>query len=361
MTRNDRNIYRQATTGDAPVYNTHVLSFEPLESPSYTKKKLPADTAVLNTVRQGRAEVRDILAGDDDRLLVVVGPCSIHDPDAAMDYARRLADLRNELVDELLILMRVYFEKPRTTVGWKGLINDPHFDGSHNIHAGLTIARQLLLDINSLGLPCATEFLDPIIPQYIADLITWTAVGARTTESQTHREMSSGLSMPVGFKNSTDGDLQVAVNAMISARTPQAFLGIDDKGQTSIVRTTGNTDVHVVLRGGAAGPNYAPENIAAANTAMKCPPGERRVLIDCSHGNSNKEYARQTVVLADIVHQYLAGEHTIMGAMLESNLVAGNQKVGPNMTYGQSITDACMDWASTEDALRQAAAALRAK
>ncbi len=358
MTPDDRNIYRQATTGDAPVYNTHVLSFEPLEAPNYTKQKLPAGAAVLDAVRQGRAAVRNILAGQDDRLLVVVGPCSIHDTDAAMDYAQRLATLREELADDLLILMRVYFEKPRTTVGWKGLINDPHFDGSNNIHTGLTIARQLLLDINGLGLPCATEFLDPIIPQYIADLITWTAIGARTTESQTHREMSSGLSMPVGFKNSTDGDLQIAANAMISARTPQAFLGIDDKGQTSIVRTTGNADVHVVLRGGAGGPNYAPEDIAAANAAMKCPRGERRVMVDCSHGNSNKEYARQPQVLADIVKQYQAGERTIMGVMIESSLVAGSQKVGPKMVYGQSITDACIDWPTTEDALRQAAAAL---
>jgi 3-deoxy-7-phosphoheptulonate synthase len=358
MTPDDRNIYRQATTDDAPVYNTHVLSFEPLESPNYAKEKLPAGSAVLNTVRQGRAEVRNILAGQDDRLAVVVGPCSIHDTKAAMDYAQRLAALREDLGEELLILMRVYFEKPRTTIGWKGLINDPHFDGSNNIHTGLTIARQLLLDINSLGLPCATEFLDPIIPQYIADLISWTAIGARTTESQTHREMSSGLSMPVGFKNSTDGDLQIAVNAMISARTPQAFLGIDNAGQTSIVRTTGNADVHVVLRGGASGPNYSTEKIAAAHAAMKCGARERRVMVDCSHGNSNKEYARQPEVLANVVEQYCAGQKAIMGVMIESNLVAGNQKIGPSMTYGQSITDACIDWPTTEDALRRAAARL---
>jgi 3-deoxy-7-phosphoheptulonate synthase len=294
--------------------------------------------------------------------MVVVGPCSIHDPVAAMDYARRLAALREKVAQHLLIVMRVYFEKPRTTVGWKGLINDPNLDGSHDIHTGLRKARRILLDINALGLPCATEFLDPIVPQYTADLVSWSAVGARTTESQTHREMASGLSMPVGFKNATDGGLQVALDAMVSARNPHAFLGIGAAGRACVVRTSGNPDVHLVLRGGTHGPNFSRADIAYTRVKLE-DIGERgrRIMVDCSHGNSNKDYRKQPDVFRSIVKELQQGTLAILGGMIESNLEAGNQSVANRgeLIYGKSITDACIDWATTESLLLSACAALR--
>ena len=339
----------------AATSDLHVAGFEPLAAPDDVKAKLPAGDDVVETVRVGRDELRAALAGEDPRLVVIVGPCSIHDPAAALDYAQRLAELKSELSEKLIVVMRVYFEKPRPTVGWKGLINDPHFDGSCDINTGLTRARELLLKINALGLPCATEFLDPIVPQYTADLVAWTAIGARTTESQTHREMASGLSMPVGFKNSTDGSLTAAVNSLASSRSPHAFLGIDGSGATCIVRTDGNPDVHLVLRGGGGATNYAPDDIAAARAAMDFPDRERRILVDCGHGNTNKDYTKMPAVFADVVAQWRAGQTAILGLMLESNLAAGRQDMSAHLTYGQSITDACLDWATTEQLFRQAA------
>jgi len=345
----DRNLPPTAATSDL-----HVAGFEPLAAPDTVKAQLPASDEVIETVRVGRGELRAALAGEDSRLVAIVGPCSIHDPAAAMEYAQRLADLKAELSETFIIVMRVYFEKPRTTVGWKGLINDPHFDGSCDINTGLTRARELLLKINALGLPCATEFLDPIVPQYTADLVTWTAIGARTTESQTHREMASGLSMPVGFKNSTDGTLTAAVNSLASSRTPHAFLGIDGRGATCIVRTDGNPDVHLVLRGGGGGTNYSEADIAAAKVAMDFPDNQRRILVDCGHGNTNKDYTKMPAIFENVCAQSRAGQGAILGLMLESNLAAGRQDMSANLTYGQSITDACLDWPTTERLFRDA-------
>ncbi|MHC4561871.1 MAG: 3-deoxy-7-phosphoheptulonate synthase [Planctomycetota bacterium] len=337
-----------------PTADVHVAAFEPLDAPDIVKGRLPADEGVLETVRAGRRGICQALAGENDRLVVIVGPCSIHDPQAAMDYARHLAALAKELADKLIVVMRVYFEKPRTTVGWKGLINDPHVDGTHDINAGLHTARELLLTINALGLPCATEFLDPIIPQYTADLVTWVAIGARTTESQTHREMASGLSMPVGFKNATDGSLQPALNALLAARQAHAFLGIDGAGATCIVRTSGNPDVHLVLRGGGSGPNYRAADIERARESLDAG-DERRIMVDCSHGNTEKDYTRQPDVFSDVLGQFRSGQRAIVGMMLESNLIAGRQNMTGELTYGVSITDACIDWPATDRLLREAA------
>lgn len=313
------------------------------------------------TVVDGRAAVQRILAQRDPRLLVVVGPCSIHDPKGAMEYARKLAALNREVNDQLFIVMRVYFEKPRTTIGWKGLINDPRMDGSCDIEEGLRIGRKLLLEINELGLPAATEFLDPIVPQYIDDLISWAAIGARTTESQTHREMASGLSMPVGFKNGTDGSLQIAIDAMSSARTPHSFLGIDQDGFTSLVRTRGNGDGHVVLRGGRARTNYDPQSIADAAAQLvksNLPPV---LMVDCSHANSLKQHARQEDVWRSLIEQRAAGTRAIIGAMVESYLQEGQQAVPENpaeIVYGVSVTDACLSWETTERMVRHGHSAL---
>lgn len=358
---NENNIYRQATDRDAPIENVHILAFEPLEAPEYIKRKLPTTPEARLTVCSGRTDLRNVLAGNDDRFVLVTGPCSIHDTKSAMDYAQRLAPLRDNYADRMIIVMRVYFEKPRTTIGWKGLINDPFADGSNNLHHGMTIGRDLLIRINSLGLPCATEFLDPIIPQYLADQISWAAIGARTTESQTHREMASGLSMPVGFKNATDGGLQVAINAIMAARAPQAFLGIDEKGQTAVVRTAGNTDVHIVLRGGSSGPNYSPAHIAQTLALLKCPAGERRIMVDCSHGNSNKDYRLQPTALREVVAQIVAGERAIMGVMLESNIAPGQQDLHGDLQYGVSVTDACIGWEETEALIHEVAQQLPAR
>jgi len=340
-----------------------VTSAQRLQPPRALKAQLPMTERANRTVVQGRATVQQILAQRDARLLVVVGPCSIHDPKGAMEYAGKLAGVAGELSDQLFIVMRVYFEKPRTTVGWKGLINDPRMDGSCEIEEGLRIGRKLLLDVNELGLPAATEFLDPIVPQYIDDLITWAAIGARTTESQTHREMASGLSMPVGFKNGTDGSLQIAIDAMSSARTPHSFLGIDQDGFTSLVRTKGNPDGHVVLRGGRARTNYDPQSIgeAAAQLAKhELPPV---LMVDCSHANSLKQHARQEDVWRSLIEQRAAGTRTIIGAMVESYLQEGNQPVPQSpadIVYGVSVTDACLSWETTERMLRHGHAALSA-
>ena len=343
--------------------NVHVSRFEPLVAPRELLAELPITRRVATVVVDGRHTVRQILAGADPRLLVIVGPCSIHDPAAALEYARRLAALREELADTLYLVMRVYFEKPRTTVGWKGLISDPHLDGTRDMATGLRIARRLLLDINELGLPAATELLGPVVPQYIADLVSWTAIGARTAESQTHREMASGLSMPVGFKNTTDGNLQVALDAMQAAGTPHTFLGMDDDGRSAIIHTTGNPERHLVLRGGGGRTNFDAASVEAAAALCAGRGLPARVLVDCSHGNSNKDHNRQVAVLDSVVAQMAGGSRHILGAMLESHLHAGAQKLEhglEGLAYGVSITDACIDWETTERILRRAAEQLRA-
>src|SRR5579863_4724780 len=308
------------------IQDVHVLATEPLIAPNLLKNQMPVDEGIARTVVEARETIREILAGRDRRMLCIVGPCSIHDPDAAIDYARRLARLKDSTSDRLYVLMRVYFEKPRTTVGWKGLINDPHMDESCDMREGLRIARRVLIEINRMGLPAATELLDPITPQYIADLISWSAIGARTTESQTHREMASGLSMPVGFKNSTEGNLQVAINAIQSARRAHAFLGITQDGVNGIVRTTGNPDTHIVLRGGKK-PNFDAASIAESVQMLSAVGLEPRVMVDCSHAQTNKDYTKQPEVFGALIEQVRGGSNAILGAMLESNLEAGNQSL----------------------------------
>lgn len=338
-----------------PMENLRVRGLTRLITPSQIKEQLPASAASVETVRAGRDAARRIVSREDSRLLVVVGPCSIHDPKAALEYAGRLAALRAELADRYEIVMRVYFEKPRTTVGWKGLINDPYLDDSCDLAHGLALARKLLLDITALGLPAATEFLDPIIPQYIADLISWAAIGARTTESQTHRELASGLSMPVGFKNGTDGSVQTAIDAMRSSRAPHSFLGIDQDGSTSIVKTTGNPHCHVVLRGGREGTNYDAASVATAVEKLSKAGMPDGIMIDCSHANSGKDPLRQHLVWESILQQRAGGDSRIIGAMIESNLELGAQSLEGNpsgLRYGVSITDACLDWAATASLLR---------
>jgi 3-deoxy-7-phosphoheptulonate synthase len=326
-------------------------------------EELPLSPRAADVVFRARTELEEVLLGKDRRRLVIVGPCSIHDPSAALDYAAKLLALRERLSDSLLIVMRVYFEEPRTTVGWKGLINDPHLDGTFDIPLGIRVARRLLRDLAELGMPAATEMLDPIVPQYIADLVTWTAIGARTTESQTHREMASGLSMPVGFKNGTDGGLSVAINAMIAASQPHSFLGVDAEGRVGVVRTSGNPHTHLVLRGGSKGPNFASADVARATAALQSAGVNPFVLVDCSHDNSGKDAARQPSVLQAVGSQIRAGERNLLGAMVESNLVAGRQELFGQkdaLTYGQSITDACVDFPTTarmlEDFARDAGA-----
>ena len=337
----------------------HIVETRPLVPPAVLHRDLPLSDRAASTVQQARERIQAILHGRDSRLLVIVGPCSVHDVAAAHEYADFIAEARQRHRAELEVVMRVYFEKPRTTVGWKGLINDPHLDGSYDINTGLRLARGLLLHLAELGLPAATELLDPVVPQYIADLISWTAIGARTTESQTHREMASGLSMPIGFKNGTDGSAITAINAMEAAARPHHFLGINGDGQAAIVSTTGNPDGHLVLRGGKGGTNYHLEAVdqAAAQLAKAGLP--HRVMVDCSHGNSNKDYRRQSEVASEVAEQLRAGSRQLMGVMLESHLVAGSQKIPSDLaqlqctslTYGQSITDACIDLATTAAAL----------
>ena len=345
-----------ATTSDL-----HVVETRPLVAPALLHQDLAPDASALNTVTSARKRIQAILRGDDQRLLAVVGPCSVHDVAAAREYAERLAPIRERLKDRLEVVMRVYFEKPRTTVGWKGLINDPHLDSSYDINTGLRRARALLLDLAHEGMPAATELLDPVVPQYIADLISWTAIGARTTESQTHREMASGLSMPIGYKNSTDGSATIAINAMQSASKPHHFLGINRDGQASIVSTTGNPDGHLVLRGGNRGSNYHVDAVTEAAAELKKYGLEDRLMVDCSHANSNKDFRRQSDVLASIADQLRSGSKHLMGVMIESHLVEGNQKIPADLsqlTYGQSITDACISLETTEKILNDLADAV---
>jgi len=333
----------------------HVKEIVRLLTPRELKAQSPTTEAANATVARSRERVVRILRQEDSRLLVVIGPCSIHDEKGALDYATRLNALREKFADRLEIVMRVYFEKPRTTIGWKGLINDPHLDGSQDIETGLKIARRLLLEITGMGLPAATEFLDPIVPQYIADLITWAAIGARTTESQTHREMASGLSMPVGLKNNTDGSLQSAIDAMGAARHPHSFLGIDQDGVTSIVRTTGNSSTHVVLRGGRTQTNYDAKSIRAAEEKLKSENLPPVLMVDCSHANSGKQHAKQEDVWRSVIQQRIAGARSLIGLMVESNLNEGNQpipKILAVLRYGVSLTDACIGWETTERMLR---------
>ncbi|WP_173051387.1 3-deoxy-7-phosphoheptulonate synthase [Nitrospira sp. KM1] len=347
-----------------PLDNQHVIEIKALPSPRSIKTKLPITDQAAALVVETREAIRRILHGQDrERLLVIVGPCSIHDPDAAFEYAARLKPLADSLRDRLLIVMRTYFEKPRTTVGWKGLINDPHLDGTCDIATGMELARTLLLKLNQSGMPCATELLDPIAPQYIADLISWTAIGARTTESQTHREMASGVSMPVGFKNGTEGSLQVAINAMTAARTPHHFVGINADGQTSIIKTTGNPDRHIVLRGGGGKTNYDADHVARAEAAVAGEQIARPIMIDCSHDNSSKDHRRQGPVAREVLRQFKEGRQSIMGLMLESNLNAGKQtwRQGTALAHGVSITDACLGWEETELLLNELADSLVAK
>ena len=348
---------------DNQIYNVNVVNKTILPTPAEVKAELPMSAAAEETVLRSRATLSDILDGKDERLFVVVGPCSIHDVDAALEYAERLKKIADDVADTLFILMRVYFEKPRTTVGWKGLINDPDMDDSFHIDKGIQIARKLLLDLGERGLPTATEALDPIMPQYMGELISWTAIGARTTESQTHREMASGLSTPVGFKNGTDGSLQVAVDALQSARQPHHFLGINQEGRTAVFQTRGNAYGHVVLRGGGGQPNYDAQSVATATEVLRKAGLPDRIVVDCSHANSNKDPEVQPVVARNCVEQAVAGNRSIIGLMLESNLHAGNQKITPNLAdleYGISVTDGCIDWETTERTLTEAAQSLRA-
>ncbi len=333
----------------------HVKEIVRLLSPRELRALTPTPETVNATVALARERVVRILRQEDPRLLVVVGPCSIHDEKSALEYATRLSKLQKELADRMEIVMRVYFEKPRTTIGWKGLINDPHLDGSQDIETGLKIARRLLIQINAMNLPAATEFLDPIVPQYIADLITWAAIGARTTESQTHREMASGLSMPVGLKNSTDGSLQVAIDAMAATRHAHSFLGMNEDGENAIVRTTGNPDAHVVLRGGRAMTNYDAASIKVAEEKLvseKLPP---ILMVDCSHANSSKQFAKQEDVWHSVIDQRVGGTRSLIGLMVESHLSEGNQPIAKDLSqlrYGVSITDSCIGWEVTERMLR---------
>ena len=332
-----------------PLSNTNILSEQTLISPNQLRKRYPRSETATQTIEAGRAAVEAILDGRDKRLLAVVGPCSIHDVEAAKEYAKRLMGLREQLADRVELVMRVYFEKPRTTIGWKGLINDPHLDDSFDIETGLAKARELLVWLAELGMPTGTEALDPISPQYLSDLFTWSAIGARTTESQTHREMSSGLSTAVGFKNGTDGGLDVAINAMQSAANPHSFLGIDSDGQATVLKTRGNAYGHIILRGGK-GPNYDSVNVELAEQAMDAASLPRRIMIDCSHANASKDHKRQPLVAKNVAGQLADGNESIIGIMLESHLNEGNQslKDPADLAYGVSITDACIDWETTE-------------
>ena len=339
-----------------------IAGFGPLTPPGDLLAELPLGDERAALVRASRVQVASIMSGHDDRLLVVVGPCSVHDPAGALDYAQHLARTSAELSDHLRIVMRVYFEKPRTTVGWKGLINDPGLDGTHDVARGLRLARGLLLDVLDAGLPVGCEFLEPIGPQYIADAVSWGAIGARTPESQVHRQLASGLSMPVGFKNATDGAVQAAVDGCTAAASGHVFFGVDDHGHASVVSTTGNPDCHVILRGGRTGPNFESAHVQAARTAAEAAGVTGRVVIDASHGNSGKDHLRQAEVASAIAGQIGDGEDAAGGVMLESFLLAGRQDVGDGpLTYGQSITDACMSWATTESVLGELAAAVQAR
>jgi 3-deoxy-7-phosphoheptulonate synthase len=335
----------------------------PLLAPRELLDELPQSVDQVQTVLGGREAAHAILERDDDRLLVVVGPCSVHDVGATLEYAQRLSEKASQLESELCVAMRVYFEKPRTTTGWKGLINDPHLDGSGDVNHGLRVARRLLLEVLGLGLPVGCEFLDPITPQYISDAVCWGAIGARTTESQIHRQLGSGLSMPVGFKNRTDGNVQVAVDAVRAAAVPHAFAGVDDEGRSAIMYTSGNCDGHIILRGGRERPNHDADGVAGALALLRGAGLPERLVIDASHGNSRKDPARQPQVVEEIARQVADGDGAIVGVMLESFLVAGRQELGSpeRLTYGQSITDACIDWQTTVEVLDRLARAVRAR
>ncbi|MCF7808564.1 MAG: 3-deoxy-7-phosphoheptulonate synthase [Candidatus Marinimicrobia bacterium] len=339
------------------IQDLRVSDLQALPAPVKMKEMIPAGEQARETVISGRRTIQSILDGKDKRFLVLIGPCSIHDPKAAIEYAERLNALRKKFEDKVYIVMRVYFEKPRTTVGWKGLIYDPNLDGSYQIGKGLKLGRQLLVQINDMGLPAGTEFLDPITPQYIDDLVCWSAIGARTTESQTHRQMASGLSTPVGFKNSTTGSLQVAIDAMVSARHPHHFIGVSQGGETAVVSTTGNEYGHMVLRGGEARPNYEPDSIQETIERMKANNLPANIMVDCSHANSGKKFARQEIVWKNIIAQRAAGNKALVGMMLESNIHEGSQKIPQDLTtlqYGVSITDACVSFETTERLLQHA-------
>ena len=345
------------------VRDQRIARIEPLVAPTVLLEELDLGDERAEVVLRGRSEIHAILDRTDDRLLVVVGPCSVHDVDAALDYARRLSERAAEHRDDLCVAMRVYFEKPRTTTGWKGMINDPHLDGSGDVNTGLHRARGLLLEVLELGLPVGCEFLDPITPQYISDAVSWSAIGARTAESQIHRQLGSGLSMPVGFKNRTDGNVQVAVDAVRAAAVPHAFAGIDETGTPAIHHTRGNRDCHIILRGGSDAPNYDDAGVTRALASLRAAGLPERVVIDVSHDNSGKDAERQPPVAADVADQVAGGNRAIVGMMLESFLVAGRQDLdsGSRLTYGQSITDACIDWDATVDVLARLAAAVRAR
>ncbi|HET6502527.1 MAG TPA: 3-deoxy-7-phosphoheptulonate synthase [Amycolatopsis sp.] len=345
--------------------NQRTVGVSPLISPALLRQEHPLDTAVAKTVAQGRADTVDILDGLDDRLIVVVGPCSVHDPEAALDYAHRLAERAEATRDRLHVIMRVYFEKPRTTLGWKGLINDPGLDGSYAVNQGLRMARKLLLDISALGLPVGCEFLDPITPQFIADTVSWGSIGARTAASQVHRQLCSALSMPIGIKNSTEGDVQVAVDATRAAAASHVFAGINADGLAALITTAGNPDCHVILRGGSGGPNYDPASVRATLERLESAKLPQRVIIDASHGNSAKDHVRQAGVVGELAERIGGGERGITGVMLESFLTAGRQELvlgqAGELTYGQSITDACLDWPTTADLLDDLAAAVASR
>ena len=352
--------------GIDPIINRRVFELDPLPSPAQVLGELPLTPEDRQLVIESRDELRDVLHGRDDRLLVIVGPCSVHDPQAALDYARRLSAVREELEDDLLIIMRVYFEKPRTTIGWKGLINDPDIDGTNNVKKGLLLARRTLLDVLGTGVAAATEFLEPTSPQYISDAITWGAIGARNTESQVHRQLASGMSMPIGFKNATDGSVKAAIDGCITAAQRHTFFGINHEGRAAAVETLGNENCHVVLRGSSHGPNYSAKDIEAAMTQIRsvmpqdsaCAHG---LIVDCSHGNSGKDEIRQAQVVREIAQRYAAGEQGITGIMMESFIEGGNQKPAPldQLVYGKSITDRCIAWPETDALLHELAAAVR--
>lgn len=344
------------------LFNTHIEDSHILMTPKEVKAKLPLTHSAEKTVLRARKEIEAILEGYDNRKFIVVGPCSIHDVKAAKEYAEKLKALSEKVKDKLLLIMRVYFEKPRTNIGWKGLINDPDMNDSFHIEKGLLTARKLLIHLAELGLPAATEALDPIVPQYISELIAWSAIGARTTESQTHREMASGLSMPVGFKNGTDGGIEVALNALKSAKMPHHFLGINHNGQVSVFKTKGNSYGHIILRGGGGKPNYDPESVKAAEEQLKAANLPDKIVIDCSHGNSNKDYKLQAAVFVNVIQQIVEGNRSIVGMMLESNLGEGSQPIPSNLAelkYGVSVTDKCISWEETKKIIKDAYESLK--
>jgi len=341
--------------------NLNIEAFEPMATPEEIMARVPMTAAAEKTVLAGRQALEAVLDRRDPRLFVVVGPCSIHDPVAGLDYARRLKKLADEVADRILVVMRVYFEKPRTTTGWKGYINDPHLDDTFRVEEGMGKAREFLIAVNELGLPAGTEALDPISPQYLGDLIAWTAIGARTTESQTHREMSSGLSTPVGFKNGTDGSVETALNAIVSASRAHSFLGINAQGKTAVIRTRGNKYGHLVLRGGGGRPNYDTVSVTIAEEGLKKAKLPANIVVDCSHANSYKKPELQPLVMTDVIHQVRQGNRSIVGLMIESNIEAGNQNIPADLSqlkYGCSVTDGCVAWDTTETMMREAYAAL---